>query len=150
VLAAGIVALASVSPVLAGHMTDWRHDHSNEGVPSRPDGLAELRNRFGGPACNERANNARTWFPSAVSRTQGGYVLYHPYLAINVGDNIRTHIAATHRNGALDYGDLRVQLPTEDGRERMVDARLGRRHRHQHRPEPLRAGPLGGEGGRRS
>jgi hypothetical protein len=104
VLAVGIVALALVSPVLAGHMTEWRHNHSNEGVPPRPDGLAELRNRFGGSACNERANNARTWFPSAVSRTQGGYVLYHPYLAINVGNNIRNHIAATHRNGALDYG----------------------------------------------
>ena len=101
---AGIVAAALASPVLAGHMTDWRHNHSKRGVPPRPDGLAALRYRFGGPACNEKANNARTWFPFAVSRDRGGYVLYHPYLAINVGDNIRNHIAATHRNGALDYG----------------------------------------------
>jgi D-alanyl-D-alanine carboxypeptidase len=103
-LSAGIAAVALAGPALAGHMTDWRHDHSKRGVPPRPDGVAELRHRFGGPACNEKANNARTWFPHAVSRNEGGYVIYHPYLAINVGDNIRNHIAAAHRNGALDYG----------------------------------------------
>ena len=106
-LAVGVVAalsaVAVAGPVVAGHLTDWRHDHSNEGVPYRPNGLTELRNRFG-PHCGERANNARTWFPHAVSRHRGGYVYYHPYLAINVGTNIRGHIAAAHKNGALDYG----------------------------------------------
>ena len=104
VLAAGFVAVLLATPVLAGHMTEWRHDHSDKGVPRRPDGLYGLRKRFGGPACNEKANNARTWFPHAVARDQGGYVVYHPYLAINVGDNVRNHIASAHNNGALDYG----------------------------------------------
>jgi hypothetical protein len=103
-LATGLVAAFLATPVLAGHMTEWRHDHSDRGVPRRPNGLDGLRKRFGGSACNEKANNARTWFPHAVSRDQGGYVVYHPYLAINVGDNVRNHIASAHRNGALDYG----------------------------------------------
>jgi D-alanyl-D-alanine carboxypeptidase len=102
-VAGAIVALAAAGPVLAGHWRGWEHNHSNRGVPPRPEGLHELRNRFG-PPCGDRANNARTWFPHAVNRGVGGYVYYHPYLAINVGNNIRNHINAAHRNGALDYG----------------------------------------------
>jgi D-alanyl-D-alanine carboxypeptidase len=98
-----VVAAIGAGPALASHLTDWRHDHSNRGVPPRPDGLRELRDRFG-PACSDRANNARTWFPNAVNRGAGGYVYYHPYIAINVGRNVRGHISAAHRNGALDYG----------------------------------------------
>lgn len=90
--------------VLAGHLWDWRHDHSSSGVPYRPQSLWELKQRFGGEACNDSANDARTWFPHAVARWQGGYVYYHPYLARNIGYNIRTHIAAVHKDNAIDYG----------------------------------------------
>lgn len=103
VLAAVAVLTVMQSAALAGHMNNWRHDHSSDGVPRRPKGLQQLRDRFGKP-CGNKANDARTWFPSAVARGQGGYVNYHPYLARNVGHNIRGHIAKAHRNGAIDYG----------------------------------------------
>ncbi len=99
-IAAGV---ALQSGALASHMSDWRHDHSSQGIPYRPKGLQELRQRFGA-ACGDKANDARTWFPSAVSRGEGGYIYYHPYLGRNIGHNIRGHIAKAHRNGAVDYG----------------------------------------------
>jgi hypothetical protein len=34
----------------------------------------------------------------------GGYIQYHTYIARNVGHNVRSHIEAAHRNGAVDYG----------------------------------------------
>jgi len=91
------------SPSEAGHMKDWRHDHRTRAIPRRPVGYSELVKRFGN-RCSGAANDARTWFPHAVSRGKGGYVYYHSRLARNVGGNIRKHIAAAHRNGALDYG----------------------------------------------
>lgn len=104
VLAAALLAaLLAAGPAGAGHWRNFTHDHSSKGVPYRPKGLAELRQRFGS-ACNSRANDARTWFPSAVGRKVGGYVYYHPYLARNIGWNIRGHVNSTHRTGAFDYG----------------------------------------------
>lgn len=102
---AAVVVLATLAAGLAnaGHWRDFAHDHSSSGVPYRPKGLAELRQRFG-EACNSRANDARSWLPSAVDRNVAGYVYYHPYLARNVGWNIRGHVNSAHRNGAFDYG----------------------------------------------
>ena len=99
---------------LAGHMSDWRHDHSSKGVPYRPKGLSELKQHFGA-ACNAKANDARAWFPSAVARGEGGYVYFHPYLARNIGHNIRGHIAKAHRNGAVDYGVYGYNCRTKTG-----------------------------------
>ena len=96
------IAVAS-APVSAGHWRDFVHDHSSAGVPARPEGLSKLIQRFG-DHCSDRANNARTWFPSAVDRNVGGYVYYHPYLARNIGWNVRGHVNSTHHHGALDYG----------------------------------------------
>ena len=87
---------------LAGHMGGWTHDHSSNGIPPRPSGYNGLVNRFGQP-CSDAANNARSYWPSADGRNVGGYVQYHPYIARNVGHNVRSHIEAAHRNGAVDY-----------------------------------------------
>lgn len=97
--------VSTPSSVQAGHWaaSGWSHDHSSSGIPIRPKGLNGLNNRFGG-ACSAAANDAVTWFPSAVDRNVGGYVYYHPYLAVNVGNNIRGHIGNDHREGAVDYG----------------------------------------------
>lgn len=105
VLALVVVALATIlaAPADAGHMYDWRHDHSTRAIPRRPKGYSAFVRKFGS-RCNSRANDARTWFPHAVARGRGGYVYYHAKLARNIGGNIRKHIAAVHRNGALDYG----------------------------------------------
>jgi hypothetical protein len=103
VTVAGCLLAGSAEAVLAGHFYNWRHDHSSSAIPRRPKGLQQLRNRFGN-ACNDRADNARTWFPSARARNRGGYVKYHARLARNVGHNIRGHIARVHREGAVDYG----------------------------------------------
>ncbi|HZA60481.1 MAG TPA: M15 family metallopeptidase [Actinomycetota bacterium] len=100
---AGTVTLVPVA-VHAQHLRDWTHDHSSKGVPYRPKGYADLVRVFG-KACNGRANDARTHFPHINGRWDGGYVYYHPYLSRNVGYNIRTHIRADHRDGALDYGE---------------------------------------------
>jgi hypothetical protein len=97
------LALAMAVPATASHLSDWKHDHSPQAIRHRPHGLAELVDRYGGH-CSNKANDARTWFPSAVARHVGGYVTYHAKLARNVGYNIRTHIAADHRNPAIDYG----------------------------------------------
>lgn len=101
----GMVAglLWTAAPALGGHQRDWTHDHSRSAIPPRPRGLEGLRNRFGSH-CNSAANDARTWFPHAVARGTGGYVYYHPYLARNVGGNIRNHIRAAHREDAVDVG----------------------------------------------
>ncbi len=99
---AGVLALAPAA-AFAGHMQSWTHNHNKPYVPSRPKGLAKLKKKFGNP-CNSKANDAKTWFPYAVSRTKGGYVYYHSRLALNVGFNIRNHISKAHKSGALDYG----------------------------------------------
>src|SRR5688572_3724370 len=60
-----LMVLLLACPANAGHWRDFVHDHSSDGVPFRPEGLSELIDRFG-EHCSDRANNARTWFPSAV------------------------------------------------------------------------------------
>lgn len=87
----------------AGHLQDWTHDHSSRGVPRRPNGYSDLKRTFGDP-CSSRANDARTVFPHVGGRWDSGYVNYHPYLARDVGHNIRTHVAKRHRDGAMDHG----------------------------------------------
>lgn len=104
VVGLGTLALMVASGgAAANHIQGWTHDHSSRGIPYRPHGGSDLRRVFGAP-CNSRFNDARTWFPSARARNQGGYVYYHPYLARNVGHNIRTHINFAHRDRAVDYG----------------------------------------------
>lgn len=98
-----LVIMAVPVPAMASHWTGWSHDHSSSGVPQRPQGGQGLKATFG-QACNGSANDASTYFPSAVARNQGGYVTYHPYLSVNVGNNIRGHIGSAHRDGAIDYG----------------------------------------------
>jgi hypothetical protein len=93
------------SGAIAGHMKDWTHDHSKKGIPPRPKGLSELNQVFG-QRCSDRANNARSWWPHADWDPfgSGKYVEYHTYLARNIGFNIRNHINAAHRDGALYPG----------------------------------------------
>ncbi len=88
---------------LAGHMGGWTHDHSSNGVPPRPHGYEDLVDTFGQP-CSNAADNARSYWPSQSARNVGGYIDYHTYIARNVGHNVRSHIEAAHRNGAVDYG----------------------------------------------
>jgi len=103
-LLAGSLVGAMQSGVVANHLRDWKHDHSKAGVPYRPKGYSDLVRVFG-KACNGKANDARTYFPHVDARWDRGYVYYHSYLARNVGYNIRTHVRADHRDGALDYGE---------------------------------------------
>lgn len=100
-----LIAAIMILPVdaMASHWSGWSHDHSSSGIPPRPQGYQGLKNTFGQP-CNDSFDDAVTYFPSAYGRNQGGYVYYHPYLAVNVGNNIRGHIGSAHRDGALDYG----------------------------------------------
>ncbi len=102
--ALGLSAFTAAS-ALAGHMSEWSHDHSKDGVPPRPSGLWQLNDVFG-DRCSNRANNARTWWPHADPSPGGGgaYVEYHTYLARNIGFNVRNHINAAHRDGALYPG----------------------------------------------
>jgi hypothetical protein len=99
-----LVAAATLAPVpvLAAHLREWDHDHSRRGIPNRPRGYSQLVNMFGRP-CSDRADDARTWFPSALGRNRDGYVKHHRRLARNIGYNIRLHIEAAHRKGAVDY-----------------------------------------------
>ena len=57
------VSLFAGSSALAGHLSGWTHDHSSKGVPPRPSGLSGLNAVFG-PRCSDRADNARSWWPS--------------------------------------------------------------------------------------
>lgn len=101
-LALSAVALQPMV-ALAGHMVGWTHDHSSAGVPARPNGYNALVDTFGDP-CSNAANDARSYWPSQSARNVGGYIEYHTYIARNVGQNVRSHIEAAHRNGAVDYG----------------------------------------------
>jgi hypothetical protein len=104
-----VVALAAAMSVgyasasaLATHMSGWTHDHSIDAIPPRPSGLAEL-NRLFGDRCIDRSNDGRSYWPHQ-SEAGGGYVYYNTYIARNVGYNIRNHIDAAHRDGALYPG----------------------------------------------
>jgi hypothetical protein len=104
-----VVALATAMSVgyasasaLATHMSGWTHDHSIDAIPPRPSGLAEL-NRLFGDRCIDRSNDGRSYWPHQ-SEDGGGYVYYNTYIARNVGYNIRNHIDAAHRDGALYPG----------------------------------------------
>ena len=86
-----LAILFAGSSVVAGHMSDWQHDHSEGRRAGAPSGLAELIDVFG-ERCSNRANNARSWWPHADYDPfgAGAYVEYHTYLARNIGYNVRT------------------------------------------------------------
>jgi hypothetical protein len=91
-----------IASALAGHMSGWTHDHTGGAVPDRPNGLAELNRKFG-DRCIDRSNDGRSYWPHQ-SADGGGYVYYNTYIARNVGYNVRNHIDAAHRDGALYPG----------------------------------------------
>ena len=95
----------ATSSAIAGHMSDWNHDHSDNAIPPRPSGLSEMNQMFG-QRCIDRSDNARSWWPHADWDPFGGgkYVEYNTYIARNVGFNVRNHINAAHRDGALYPG----------------------------------------------
>jgi D-alanyl-D-alanine carboxypeptidase len=87
---------------LASRTSEWTHDHSNAGVPDRPDGLAQL-NRMFGDRCINRSNDGRSYWPHR-SDHGAGYIYYNTYIARDVGYNIRNHIDAARRVQALYPG----------------------------------------------
>lgn len=80
-----------------------RHDHSRKAMPRRPGGLYGLKRLFGRP-CGRRANDGRTYYPSARRRGRAGYIHYHRRLARNVGRNVVGHMRRRKRLAAADYG----------------------------------------------
>lgn len=70
-------------------------------LPPRPYGLSGLNDVFG-QRCSDRANDARSYWPSAGGRGKGGYVYYHRRLAPTVGGTILA--ALNIQPGAADYG----------------------------------------------
>ncbi|MGH2755308.1 MAG: M15 family metallopeptidase [Actinomycetota bacterium] len=69
----------------------------------RPHGLRGLQRMFGN-RCNRRANDARTYMPSAWGKKRGGYVYYHRKLLGKVGGDVMTTIRSKGRLKALSYG----------------------------------------------
>lgn len=100
VLVAGWLAYAG-GTAWAHHMDGWLHDHSTTVIPARPDGIAEIQATFG-PVCGSDAHAGRSYWPSQNS-SGAGYVYYHSYIGKNVGGNIRVHVSADHRDGAVRY-----------------------------------------------
>ena len=99
-----VITLSYVSAsAVASHMSNWTHDHSDSAIPDRPNGLAELNKMFG-DRCIDRSNDGRSYWPHQSDVDTGGYVYYNSYIARNVGYNIRNHIDAAHRDGALYPG----------------------------------------------
>ena len=115
------VVLASVAlPVAArAYVVDpvWTHDHSAAGIPPRPSGYTQLVQTFGQP-CSNAANDSRSYWPSQSARNVAGYVYYHPYIARDVGFNVRNHVAFAKKDGAVDYLVGRIQLPADPRRRR--------------------------------
>ena len=95
--------LAAMPTASAIPIVGWVHDHSNQGVPPRPDGYNDLVNTFGSP-CSNAANDSRSHWPSQSARNVPGYIYVNSYIGRNVGYNIRTHISVAHRDDAVDYG----------------------------------------------
>jgi D-alanyl-D-alanine carboxypeptidase len=100
--AVAALMLGSVAARAYYPIDGWVHDHSSAGIPPRPSGYTELVQTFGKP-CSNAANDSRSYWPSQSARNVSGYVYYHPYIARDVGYNIRNHIAHDHRDGAVDY-----------------------------------------------
>lgn len=67
----------------------------------RPHGRRQLNDTFG-RRCNRRANDARTWFPSAWGRKKGGYVYYHSKLGRKIGRQVIRRV--NNKPKAVDYG----------------------------------------------
>ena len=96
-----------------------------------------LNNVFGA-RCSDKANNARSWWPNADTDPFGAgkYVFYHTYLARNIGFNIRNHINAAHRDGALYPGIGGYNCRLIDGVDVLVGPLVGSRGRHELAAEP--------------
>ena len=103
VASATIAGLVAPTIASANHLADWVHDHSNRGVPYRPDGYSDLVDTFG-EHCSDAANDSRSFWPSQAARLEPGYIYVNSYIGRNVGYNVRTHIDAAHHDGAVDYG----------------------------------------------
>ncbi len=101
VVAVAVVLLALTTPVRAGHMQDWTHNHSL--IATRPSSYSAMVQRFG-QACSNAADDARSYWPHQAARNVGGYIKYNAYIGENVGYNVRNHINASHKDGATDYG----------------------------------------------
>jgi hypothetical protein len=124
----------------AHHMDGWVHDHSSDVIKARPDGLSEISKTYG-PVCGDDANAARSYWPSQ-DQNGAGYVYYHLYIGKNVGGNIRNHVEADHKNGAVRWLVGRLQLSVHQRHDELVVARMGRGGRHEQRDQPGRPGPL--------
>lgn len=81
----------------------WQHDHSTQTIPHRPTGLYGLKQLFG-RHCGRRANDARTYYPSAGGRGTGGYLYSHQRLARNIGHNVIGHMRKADKLKSADYG----------------------------------------------
>ena len=98
--------LPSTGPVPSTSPTPrpgWQHDHSTKTIPDQPTGLYGLKRLFG-RHCGRRANDARTYYPSAGGRGTGGYLYYHQRLARNIGHNVVGHMRKEKKLKAADYG----------------------------------------------
>ena len=144
------LAAAFAGPTVAHAVVidPWVHDHSDAGVPPRPSGYSELVQTFGQP-CSDRANNSRSWWPSQSARNVAGYVYYHPYIARDVGYNIRNHVAHDHNDGAVDYLVGAYNCRHDPWVDIMVGARLRGGHRHQLCSQSARSIRLERQGRRR-
>lgn len=72
-------------------------------IGSRPYGLAGLKTLFG-KRCNRKANDARTYMPSAWGRGDAGYVYYHSLLAPKVANDVLAPLLDDGNDLAFDYG----------------------------------------------
>jgi opacity protein-like surface antigen len=104
-LAIAVVLAAVAAPAAArAYVVDpgWTHDHSAAGIPPRPSGYTGLVHTFGQP-CSNAANDSRSYWPSQSARNVAGYLYYHPYIARDVGYNLRNHVAFDQKDPAVDY-----------------------------------------------
>ena len=101
VLITGGLGIAGASATIGDG--GWVHDHSSDGIPPRPNGYAEMVDRFGA-RCTDRDNDARSLWPSQSEPYTAGYVYYHPYIQSDVGWNVRGHVSAAAKEAALYPG----------------------------------------------
>ena len=106
VLACGaLVATVLVSPARVSRgRTTWTGGCTTT-RPTRsrraPTGCPRSNDVFG-PVCGDKANDARSYWPSQ-DQDGAGYVYYHSYIGRDVGYNIRNHVEADHNNAAVRW-----------------------------------------------
>ena len=100
----GSLAASLAAPLAARAIpVGWVHDHSSAGIPTRPKGYNGLVAKFGQP-CSSSAGASRSSWPSQSTPGVSGYIYYHPYIDRDVSWNIRDHISADGKEGALYPG----------------------------------------------